>query len=106
MSAYPIQAGHAVLPALLPTVATGVDASPLASRRRRNAAPQGMYALTSAGQGATTLTRQQLPFAVGASVRVGGSLLYPVVGAVLGTLLLGIPGTILGGIAGYFFSRR
>ena len=64
-------------------------------RRRRPPVPptqasMGVVQLAPAAPAAT------LPFAASVGVHVRGRLLYPILGAVLGTLLLGIPGTFIG----------
>lgn len=68
-------------------------------RRRSRAA-----VASDATQGAS-LVSHELPFAARASVTVSRTLLYPVAGAVLGAMLLGVPGAILGGIAGVVLAR-
>jgi hypothetical protein len=70
-----------------------------ASRRRRLPAPATHPASLGVAQLAPAAT--QLPFSARASVSAHGSLLAPIVGAVLGTLLLGIPGTIIGALIGF-----
>lgn len=92
-----------------PYTTARVAASPLdtdEARRRRAAAR--VRAIGDAGAGAAALapaTEQQLPFRARASVRISNGLLYPVLGAVLGTLLLGLPGTIIGGVGGWLLAR-
>ncbi|MCW2925043.1 MAG: hypothetical protein JWM98_2447 [Thermoleophilia bacterium] len=108
MSALPIQSCQVTLPQLGAPLATAADPSPLATRRRRHAAaaPRAIV-LSQGGQGVAMLGRtQQLPFAVSASVSANRGILYPLAGAAIGTLLLGIPGTIIGGIVGYLIGRR
>lgn len=75
-------------------------------RRRRVAARTQM--LLDAGTGVASLATtppRQLPFTARASVRVSNTLLYPVLGAVLGTFLLGPIGTVAGGVAGWLLAR-
>lgn len=75
-------------------------------RRRRVAARTQM--LLDAGSGVAALAAsspQQLPFAARASVHVSNTLLYPVLGALLGTFLLGPVGTVAGGVAGWLLAR-
>lgn len=60
-----------------------------------------------AGQGAAMLAATQtLPFSVGASIRVNNGLIFPIAGAALGAVLLGVPGLFLGGFAGWLLARR
>jgi hypothetical protein len=102
MSASPIQS---VAPLAAPTTplapAQATAPTPLHSRRRRLAHLATSAPVQGVAQLAPAQQVQQLPFAVGASVSVRGSLLKPILGAVIGTLLLGLPGTILGGIVGF-----
>lgn len=90
-------------------LATTQVASPLepaARRRRRDAAR--IHALSDAGAGAAAIApaaTQQLPFAARATLRISNGILYPVLGAVLGTFLLGPIGTIVGGVAGWMIAR-
>jgi hypothetical protein len=64
------------------------------ARRRRSPVP---VAPSQASLGAAQLApAATLPFAARVGVHVQGRLLYPILGAILGTLLLGIPGTFIG----------
>ncbi|MCW2956935.1 MAG: hypothetical protein JWO69_1804 [Thermoleophilia bacterium] len=64
-------------------------------------------AFMQAGEGASLVRVQQhLPLAVGASFSVSNGLLFPIAGAAIGALLLGFPGAILGGVAGWMLARR
>lgn len=82
-----------------PVAAAPAVAQPLSTlptmRRRRAAHPPVAAPVTT------------LPFTVGVGARVGvsGSLAAPIIGAVLGTLLLGLPGTIIGGAVGWMISH-
>lgn len=99
---------HAPAASLAPQGAAAPGDSPLATRRRRALANKQALAITPAGQGAAMLPQTQtLPFraSASASLRVTRPFLFAVAGAAIGTLLLGIPGTIIGGIAGYLIGR-
>lgn len=108
MTASPISASSTLQATTVAASAGPALADPLgvATRRRRRATAQ-VRSITDAGAGAASLAQptQQLPFSARASFS-GGSLLLPIVGAVVGTLLLGIPGTIIGGVVGWLISRR
>ena len=75
------------------SVASTTPSTDDARRRRRAIAPASHAA---AGVAELRAPEQQLPFSARVGVSVRGRLLYPIVGAVLGTLLLGLPGTFLG----------
>lgn len=105
--------GQSIIP-----VPTAGPAPSQPARRRRGLVPAGVGknpppAATDAALGAATIQRadrsgsrtaETLPFRFRARVRVSGVML-PIVGAALGALLLGLPGAIIGGVAGWLLAR-
>lgn len=92
------------LPALWNPAGEPSTETPLTSRRRRSAATSSMH-VVDAGRGVAELRTQQLPFSARASVHMSGSLAWPLAGAVVGALLLGLPGAMIGGVAGWLIAR-
>ena len=86
----------------VPQVATVAATAPTDARRRAVAAASH----ATAGVAELRAPEQQLPFSarVGVGVSVRGRLLFPIVGAVLGTLLLGLPGTFIGAGVGFLLA--
>jgi hypothetical protein len=83
--------------------------SPAATHRRNRRRPLAALQVHPAVQGVSQLAPQApaqvLPLTVGARVRVSNGLLGPVLGAVLGTFLLGPIGTVVGGVAGWMLTH-
>jgi hypothetical protein len=91
-----------VAPTQLPVPAPAVTAPATAldpRRRRRAVGHVASQAAAGAALVAGPANTQQLPMTARVSVR--GHLLYPIVGAVIGTLLLGLPGTFIGAGVGF-----